>query len=52
MQVWIGMVYTLRVSCIRINQGAPEDHTTCTADAPDVVFTVRMYDTRPLYGLA
>ena len=27
-----------------------EDHTTCTAVAPDVVFTVRMYGTRPLYG--
>jgi len=27
-----------------------EDHTTCsTAVAPDVVFTVRMYGTRPLY---
>jgi hypothetical protein len=24
--------------------------TTCTAVAPDVVFTVRMYGTRPLYG--
>ena len=27
-----------------------EDHTTCTAVAPDVVFTVLMYGTRPLYG--
>jgi hypothetical protein len=27
-----------------------EDHTTCTAVAPDVVFTVRMYGTRPHYG--
>ena len=27
-----------------------EDHTTCTAVAPDVVFTIRMYGTRPLYG--
>jgi hypothetical protein len=26
-----------------------EDHTTCTAVAPNVVFTVRMYGTRPLY---
>jgi hypothetical protein len=26
-----------------------EDHTTCTAVAPDVVLTVRMYGTRPLY---
>jgi hypothetical protein len=26
-----------------------EDHTTCTAVAPDVVFTVRTYGTRPLY---
>ena len=27
-----------------------EDHTTCTAVAPEVVFTVRTYGTRPLYG--
>jgi hypothetical protein len=27
-----------------------DDHTTCTAVAPDVVFTVRMYGTRPPYG--
>jgi hypothetical protein len=27
-----------------------EDHTTCTAVAPEVVFTVRIYGTRPLYG--
>ena len=26
-----------------------DDHTTCTAVAPDVVFTVRIYGTRPLY---
>ena len=25
-----------------------EDHTTCTAVTPDVVFMVRMYGTRPL----
>ena len=30
--------------------GAERDHTTCTAIAPDVVFTVRMYGTRPHYG--
>ena len=27
-----------------------EDQPTCTAVAPDVVFTVRMYGTMPLYG--
>jgi hypothetical protein len=27
-----------------------EDQTTCTAVAPDVVFMVRTYGTRPLYG--
>ena len=27
-----------------------EDHTTCTAVAPDVVLTVRMYGATPLYG--
>ena len=27
-----------------------EDHTTCAAVAPGVVFTVRIYGTRPLYG--
>ena len=29
---------------------AREDHTTCTAVAPNVVFTVRMYGSRPPYG--
>src|SRR6185437_5188566 len=29
-----------------------EDHTTCTAVTPGVVFTVRMYGTRPLVVLA
>ena len=27
-----------------------EDHTTCTAVAPDLVLTVRTYGTEPLYG--
>jgi hypothetical protein len=27
-----------------------DDHTTCTAVAPDFVFTVRTYGTSPLYG--
>lgn len=27
-----------------------DEHTTCTAVVPDVVFTVRMYGIRPLYG--
>jgi hypothetical protein len=29
-----------------------EDQTTCTAAAPDFVFTVRTYGTGPLYGPA
>jgi hypothetical protein len=27
-----------------------DNHTTCTAVAPDFVFTVRTYGTGPLYG--
>jgi len=29
-----------------------DDQTTCTAVAPDFVFTVRTYGTGPLYGPA
>ena len=35
---------------LRLLVRRPEDHTTCTAVAPGVVFTVRRYGTRPLYG--
>jgi hypothetical protein len=38
--------------CSMLRDPRREDQTTCTAVAPDFVFTVRTYGTGPLYGPA